>query len=380
MALNKNSKLYKDLYLSMKTQTDPELQKDGAPILYVGDPGVGKTAILKEFCEMINHHVEVIILGRLPSIDIGGMHVPDLEKGTLTHLISPRLLGEVDQEDGTEGVCIFLDEIGNTMEDQQTAIQSLLQDRSIDGKKMRDNVWFVMATNPSGSNCGSNEIIKSLKDRLCTVPILSEFSTSSPSMDAVEGTYISVQKDLFPMWLEECESLKINDLVEAYNRYKEGESFHKFDHGSEDESQPSPRSWRKLSNLLNTGADLSELQRLGPACVGRGEWAEFWGWTQVRDQVTTFSEILNDPDDCKVPSVTQPSHQYAVVMNIARGVKNMGDDISGEHIDSILSFLRRLPETFAAYGWKVAKKNNPEFTERSKNTSQFIADYADSIR
>ena len=66
--------------------------------------------------------------------------------------------------------------------------------------------------------------------------------------------------------------------------------------------------------------------------------------------------------------------------NIVRGIKERGEEITREEIDQVLLYFRRLPETFAAYGWVLAKKNNHFFAERSPETASFTIDYSDSIR
>jgi hypothetical protein len=373
------AKLEKLYHYSMMSQLHGE---DGLPLCLLADPGIGKTASVKAYCESINHHCEVIILGRIPSIDIGGMYVPNQETKTLDHYLSDKLMGEIPEAEGRDGICFFLDEIPNTTEEQQTAIQSMIQDRMLAGKKLPDNVWFIFAGNFTGSNCGANEIIESLMDRMAPIEILSDFSTTSPSENAVPGTYISVQRDIFPEWLERADGeWKLHDWVTGYNRYKEGEAFHNFDPGSDERSNPSPRKWTKLSNILNIhGIDGQELQILGRATIGASQWSEFWGWVQLGQKVPVYEEVCNDPEDCPRPPDDKPDHQYAVIMNIARGVKNVGDQITTEEIDSVLTYLRRLPETFAAYGWKVCKKNNPEFGNRSRAVAAFTQEYGDSIR
>tara|TARA_R110000824_G_scaffold91379_5_gene222456 strand:- start:17416 stop:18546 length:1131 start_codon:yes stop_codon:yes gene_type:complete len=355
--------------------------KDGTPLWIQSDPGIGKTASVQAYCDSINNHCEVIILGRIPSIDIGGMYVPNMATGELDHFISRKLLGEIKGAEGKDGICIFFDELPNTTEEQQTAIQSLVQDRVLEGRKIPDNVWFIFAGNFTGSNCGANEVVLSLQDRLAPVLILSDHSTTSPSEKSVPGTYISVQRDIFPEWMNlAVDEWKLHDWVTGYNQYMKGEAFHSFDPGVSG-AQPSPRKWTKLSNLLKIpGIDGQELQLLGQAEIGASQWAEFWGWVQLGQKVPVYEDVCNDPDDCPRPPDEKPDHQYAVIMNIAKGVKDAGDLITKEEVDSVLTYLRRLPETFAAYGWKVCKKNNDDFAQRSSSVAVFTQEYGESIR
>ena len=297
--------------------------KDGTPLWIQSDPGIGKTASVQAYCDSINNHCEVIILGRIPSIDIGGMYVPNMATGELDHFISRKLLGEIKGAEGKDGICIFFDELPNTTEEQQTAIQSLVQDRVLEGRKIPDNVWFIFAGNFTGSNCGANEVV-----------------------------------------------LSLHDWVTGYNQYMKGEAFHSFDPGVSG-AQPSPRKWTKLSNLLKIpGIDGQELQLLGQAEIGASQWAEFWGWVQLGQKVPVYEDVCNDPDDCPRPPDEKPDHQYAVIMNIAKGVKDAGDLITKEEVDSVLTYLRRLPEIFAAY----------DFAQRSSSVAVFTQEYGESIR
>ena len=45
----------KMLRVSMETQTNG-IYGAGTPLGFVSDPGLGKTAIVRSFCESINHH------------------------------------------------------------------------------------------------------------------------------------------------------------------------------------------------------------------------------------------------------------------------------------------------------------------------------------
>ena len=253
--------IFELLQASMETQTS-RIPGAGSPLLLVSDPGIGKTALIRAFCHSIKNHCEVIIMGRIPSVDVGGIFVPDLKKGELKHLITKRLLGQIDAANGSKGICILFDEIGNTTEEQQTAVQSLIEDRCLEGHKVPDNVWFAFATNPTDSSCGSHEIVRSLLDRVIPVPIKAE----------------DVKQSLFPQWVEWAMGEgDIHEHVIAYNLFKEGAAIHEFDAASEDMAQPSFRSWTKLSHILKTDPPQGSLDILGAGCIGMGRWVDFNG-------------------------------------------------------------------------------------------------------
>jgi len=350
--------IFELLQASMETQTSG-IPGAGSPLLLVSDPGIGKTALIRAFCHSIKNHCEVIIMGRIPSVDVGGIFVPDLKKGELKHLITKRLLGQIDAANGSKGICILFDEIGNTTEEQQTAVQSLIEDRCLEGHKVPDNVWFAFATNPTDSSCGSHEIVRSLLDRVIPVPITPE----------------DVKQSLFPQWIEWALSEgDIHEHVIAYNLFKEGAAIHEFDAASEDMAQPSFRSWTKLSHILKTDPPQGSLDVLGAGCIGTGRWVDFRGWCKLAAEMPLFTDILSDPGSARLP--TEPSGCYAVICNIAEGMRNRGS-LTREIVEATIRYLRRLPETFAVYGFKLANRSHGDFSQKSDEFAKFCVDHKD---
>ena len=370
----------KMLEMSRKIQLT---KKKSTPLLFVGAPGLGKTANVRWFAEQIGDHLGVMVLGTVPSVDIMGMLVPDTKEGVIKHLLPEKLMGKIAGAEG-KNICLFLDELGNSSEEQQSALLTAIEDGIIAGHKMPDNIWWVFATNPEGSDCGSNGIIKSLQDRLTTVKILSEQCAVEPAQKATPGMFVSVQQDLFPKWMDlAVEEWDIHPYITGYLSYKKGENFHSFDPDCAEEAQPSPRSWEKLSHILWEDPGPEELPIWGSGTIGQSTWAEFWGWVQLGQKVPTYDQIVEDfklGNESHVPPGNLPDHQYAVIMNIAQGVRRHGSAIGKPEVDAVLAYLRKLPDTFAAYGWKVCNKNNPDFSGASSEVARFTQDYGHSIR
>ena len=377
--------IFKLMDISRRTQTSG-IPGAGSPLLLRGDPGLGKTALNQAYCDSINHWCEVIILGRIPSVDIGGIYAPDFENNKLVHMITERLLGVIDAAEGYDGINVFFDECGNSGEEQQTALISLIESRVLEGRKVPDNVWYTFATNREGTNCGSNSMVRSFLDRVITVDILHD---SVVEEDRTLGNvpYISIEKDIYPRWMTWAEGEgQINPLIISYlkmsgeNATDDSESaFHHFDPNSAEMGQPSPRAWTKVSRAIECGADDEEMKMVGPLRVGTATWNTFWGYVQTGQHVAQYDEIITNPHDAAVPPSDKPSHSYAVICNIASGVKRAGKDIQKPDVDNILAYLRRLDETFTAYGWKLANGTNPKFAD-SPDTSQFTIEFGDLIR
>ena len=349
---------FEELLTASKATQTSGIQGAGSPLLFIGAPGTTKTGQVRSFCDSVGDHCEVIIMGRIPNVDVGGIYVPDIKKGELRHLITKRLLGEIEGARSKKGICIFFDEIGNTNEEQQTALQSLIEDRCLEGHKVPDNVWFVFATNPTDSSCGSHEIVRSFLDRVVPIQIGSD----------------EVKECIFPGWVDWALENNIHEHIIAYNLWKEGASFHQFDPTSEDMAQPSPRSWTKLSHLLRTDPPKRSLDLLGAGCVGNAVWVDFRGWCRTAAEMPLFTEILADPENARLPS--EPSGCYAVICNIAEGLKNR-ERLDKVIVNATIQYLRRLPETFAVYGFKLANRSHGDFSQKSEEFAKFCVDHRD---
>ena len=368
------------LETSRITQTNGKSGR-GTPISLEGPPGLGKTAMLYQYCESINHYLYVVIAARTPSPDIEGFYIPDLVNGKVVHLTTGKFIG-LETPEGYDGCCIFFDEFTNAMEDTQTAVQSMVQDGRL-GDKIKDpNCWYAFAWNPVGSNCGSNELIQSMRDRISVIPIMADEQADKRGPSQAGTPYISIEQDLFPQWMEMAmDDWDIDPRITGFHHSNRGLHFQRFDPDSADIAQPSPRGWVALSEIMSTGITGASLRVLATGRIGASAWAEFWTFINLRGaNIPSYDDVVSEHTEAPVPPLSEPSHCYAAMTNIVRGIKERGEEITREEIDKVLLYFRRLPETFAAYGWVLAKKNNHFFAERSPETANFTIEYSDSIR
>ena len=355
------------LEASRKTQTSGK-RGAGSPLLFLSDRGIGKTAKIRAFCEEINHLLVVIILGRIPSIDIGGVKVPNFETGELQTLISRRLLGEIPGAEEYAGVCVFFDEISASLEDQQTSIQSLIEDRDLEGHKVPDHVWFVCAGNPEDTNCGSHTIIRSLLDRLVVIEV--------------------EPMDIFDDWLEWAEGPgDVHPYVTAFLRWGKSGGDRNFFHDSDPQSaelaQPSARAWTKLSEYVSQDLFPEDLKLLGSGLVGKGTFSEFKGFLQMGASMATPEEIFRTPGTARIPEgPSGVSATFAVLSNLAGELRSRrGTRLSTEMVDAVITYLRReeLPEAFAVFGFRRMEKAHPDFAQSSSAYAQFLKDHQDLV-
>ena len=112
------------------------------PILYLGAPGIGKTAIIESRYE----HVEKILLSTKREEDIAGKPYRD---GIYERTTMPELFENLKQAD-KDGLttCLFLDEIDKARQEVADTLLTLVQSRKIGRWELPENTKIIAAANP----------------------------------------------------------------------------------------------------------------------------------------------------------------------------------------------------------------------------------------
>lgn len=122
----------------------PELRRNIIP-LFRGNPGLGKTAIIKQVADELGVDVVEIIASTVTPHEISGMAMPDSEIKKMSIWDFDALLRLKD------GDILFFDEVLNGNPAVLNAFLTLLQNRTmLSGKKLPD-VMIVAAANPQGA-------------------------------------------------------------------------------------------------------------------------------------------------------------------------------------------------------------------------------------
>ena len=127
-----------------KTYDNLILRRSTVP-LFMSNPGIGKTSIIKEFVKTKGvKMVKITLSQRMPN-EVVGMVMPDLSSKSLIVMDSLELSNLKD------GDVLFFDEVFNgTLKQTLDAVLNLLEDRMLPtGKKLAD-VMIVAASNPQG--------------------------------------------------------------------------------------------------------------------------------------------------------------------------------------------------------------------------------------
>lgn len=122
-------------------------EKTGIPVLFLSNPGLGKTTILKRYAEKQGYHLETLIGSRFSPEEISGYMVNN-GGDHLTHM-SPDWFDRITKK-AEAGITtlLFIDEISTCSEAVQGALLSLIFDRTIGSNKyLPEDCIIVSAAN-----------------------------------------------------------------------------------------------------------------------------------------------------------------------------------------------------------------------------------------
>jgi len=201
------------------------------PIILIGPPGIGKTAIMKQIASELNlplvsysmtHHTRQSVLG-LPII---------VEKpyGKISEYTTSEIIGElyeVSNNTHTSGGILFLDEINSVSETLMPTMLQFLQYKVLGQHTIPEGWIIVTAGNPTEYNKGAKDFDVVTWDRL---------------------KRIDVEPD-YPIWKEYSLTRGIHGAITTYLDIKK-ENFYKFSTTVDGNQFITARGWEDLSDAM----------------------------------------------------------------------------------------------------------------------------------
>jgi hypothetical protein len=284
-AATDSEKLEKLLSIALLTPMDDPSSKDcrwGAPILFWGPPGIGKSGRIEQAGRNVDLPVETLYLSTLQPEDLSGIPMSDGAGGARRVCDLPQILNLYQAKKGI----LFLDELTTARPAVQGAGLAVVYDRKIAGKSLPGRVRVVGAANPPEEAAGGWNLALPMANRLL------HFKLGVPTADEwVDWLLTGSQPEVIPIDVGE------DHITECWNDYWSrirglGAGFIRTQHdalyrmpaaGHQDRGRAwaSPRSWEiglrciaaaEALGMPEYGSDL-----LG-AAVGIGQLAAWEEW------------------------------------------------------------------------------------------------------
>jgi MoxR-like ATPase len=277
----------------------------GDPVMLWGPPGIGKSEATHQIGATRGWKVIEYRANLREPVDVRGIPVPDLDKGTTRWLV-PDELPRADR-DGERGI-LFLDEINTASPQMMAVLFGLVLERRV-GEYVLPAGWVIVAAgNRVSDRAAAQRMPTALRNRFAHIFI-------APDVDA---------------WCKWANRNNVAPEVVAFVRLRR-ELIHIMPKGDEN-AFPTPRSLTKAAKYVN--APKSQRLRLFASHVGDGVAAELDGFIELYRGLGSLEDIVASPDTAPVP--TEASARYAVCTGLGRLATR-------KTLPNIIKYAKRLP-------------------------------------
>ncbi len=198
------------------------------PVLFMSNPGLGKTTILTRYAAHNDMHLETLIGSRFTPEEISGYQVNN-GGDHLTHM-SPEWFSRIQQK-AAQGITtlLFIDELSTCSEFVQGSLLSLIFDRTIgSGKFLPEDCLIVAAANYAGNLPGTMNIMAPTLNRFIVVNLNHNYTALDMMQEFLNPPEQPVYPKLTSPFTEEGRTLFMekyqNIWREIFLKYSDPES------------------------------------------------------------------------------------------------------------------------------------------------------------
>lgn len=335
-------------------------------VLLVGQPGCGKTAIVKQVAEKLiwekdGKPYDLLTLHPVVDEPIDYKGLPFVEKsgadfkpfGNLRRMITAK-----------RPLIVFLDDLGQAPMAVQAALMQILYGGTINGTAISPHVRFVGATNDHTHRAGVTGLLEPVKSRFATILNLDINIQDWQAFALQDGT---------PVEVVAFTQMRPDILTD-------------FEPTAEVTNSASPRTLSEYGRILNdgfldalTGEHMAQFDATAPTTVSSNEmvgmlyeltagaigkrWApEMVGFIKVAKEMVDPKLVLKKPSE-----VNLPAKRDALLMMTAA----VAAIATPKTAENFATFLNRLSADMVVFGWEFAVKKTPEMAR----TKAYIQDY-----
>lgn len=305
----------------------------GQPVFIWGGPGIGKSAVVRQFATELAVPLQDVRAVLLDPVDLRGL--PFLGSDGRSKWATPEFLPKAGS-----GI-LFLDELNAAPAMVQASCYQLVLDRKL-GEYELPNGWAIIAA-------GNRDSDRAVTTRMPT-PLRNRFVHLEFEVDLQEWCEWAIQAGIRP---EVIAFLRFRpELLSAFDR--DANSF------------PSPRSWEFVSRILETQPDRLVEHELFAGAVGTGAATEFSAFLRTFRELPNIDAILLNPTKEPVPE--NAAAQYAVASALARCA-------SDNNFDRVCLYLDRMPTEFRVLSVRDASLRDPAIRHTAGYTNWAIQNH-----
>lgn len=285
------------------------------PILYLaGQPGIGKTFIVKQAAKDAGFSLYTLIGASLLSEDVGGQPIVTSTEDGFAVAFSPSMIvQEVKALRRKTGkpVVLFLDEASRIAPDVQAPLLSFIQFRGIHGHYLPNDTIIIMAGNREDDDGGGIPLLAPMINRVHIMNLVAD-----PKEWARWA--MGANEDQFPT--------PLHPLVAAtLMNYPGQTSPFAFDPSNGSLPFGSPRSWEAVNDYIVYQEHIEQpcdIRRIA-AMVGQQNATVLAAQAKFMEKLVPAADILADPLGVEVH--TDPTVACLQILTLTKAIKTVAD-------------------------------------------------------
>lgn len=283
-----------------------------------GSPGIGKSAIVKDFAEEYGLKMIDLRLSQVDPCDLLGFPNINREAGRSGYMPMDTFPLKGDKiPTGYNGWCLFLDELPGADPATQKAAYKLILDRMVGNVPLHERVVIIAAGNLETDNAFVEELSTALQSRMMHL-------------------YMKVDSET---WLDWAVKNNVHHYITDYIR-QFTDKIYTFKPDHQEDTYASPRTWEFASRFLHQrGHNLNDhilLLNLA-GTLSEGVAREFLSASRIYTSLPSLQEIESSPTGTTVPEAR--SIIWAMTGSLANWINE-------KNADPLLLYIERLPLEF----------------------------------
>jgi hypothetical protein len=322
-------------------------------IIGQGEPGIGKSAILKDLAKRFPNHIIAYIDCTL--LDLGDFALPYTveENGMRVTKFAPnaRFLMHMGKP-----VVIMLDEIGKAMKSVKNVLLTLMNEHRIGDVHLPNfgpgmNSIVFGTTNLASDGVGDSLEAHAL-NRVCRVTVRKPHAGFQPdgSIDSDSWGMWAINNDIAPEVIAAVKQFP--DFLESYTDAGQRDNPYIFNPMKGQTAFVSPRSLEKASHIAKKRHILGDAVTISllSGVIGESAARHMEAFFTVVDKLPTWEAIVKDPMNAKLPSATDAVAKCLLVFSaLAR--------VDASSLEKWLHYLQRMDMEWQALFAKSAMKS-----------------------
>ncbi len=296
--------------------------KMNAPVLIVGQPGIGKSDIVSQVALETKYRLIISHPVVADPTDYKGMPwVTVTVDGTPKAFFIP--FKELEElVNATEPTIYFLDDLGQAPASVQAACMQLLLARRINGHKVSDKVTFVAASNRRQDMAGVTGILEPVKSRFSSIIQL--------NVDLEDWTKWALENDM-PVELINFIRFRPNLLMD-------------FKPSKDMVNSPCPRTVAAVGRWMKAGVPKEIEFETYAGAAGEGFASEFVAFLKIYRGLPDLDLVIKSPTVVEIPG------DLATLYALCAGLAAKVDE---QNFDQIVKFANRLVDPIDVNGKTV---------------------------